>query len=67
MAFPTFTRIEIRHTTKADLVKAAWQLRTLAHDLEVVAGQNRSDEDTAILAHHRMRKTSAITRGNGNE
>ena len=59
---PGFARVEIRLTEKADLVSAATELRSLAGDLDMIAGQRRSDEEAVILAHHKIRSTSKRTR-----
>jgi hypothetical protein len=59
---PSFARVEIRLTEKADLASAATELRSLAGELDTIAGQKRSDEEAVILAHHKIRSTSKRTR-----
>lgn len=55
---PTFARVEIRIRNKRDLSMAGAELRTLAGELDFLAGTSDSEETAIILAHHRIRATS---------
>lgn len=60
---PTFARVEIRLASKDDLALAAAHLRTLAGELDFIAGSSDAEADALILAHHRIRATSKTLRG----
>jgi len=62
LTVPSFARVEIRLNRRRDLTAAAHELRTLASHLDQIAGENRSDEASVILAHHKIRSTSKRTR-----
>lgn len=55
---PTFARVEIKLGNKHDLLLASAELRSLAEELNFIAGASDSDDDALILAHHRIKSTS---------
>jgi hypothetical protein len=63
LAIPSFSRVEIRTRSKDDLLLAALELRTLAGELEFIAGQANGTETAIILAHHKIRTSSKKLRG----
>lgn len=63
MTIPTFSRVEIRHRDKNDLILAALELKQLAGDLEFIAGQRHENEAAAVLAHHKIKTASQKLRG----
>lgn len=60
---PTFARIEIALTSRQSLLLAANRLRSLAEELDFIAGSTDSEDDALILAHHRIRAISKELRG----
>lgn len=60
---PDFARIEIALASKKALLLAANRLRSLAEELEFIAGSRDSEDDALILAHHRIRAISKELRG----
>ena len=63
---PSFSRVEIRHGSRKDLLATARQLRALAARLEDVANTNSDDETATIIAHNRIREASQVLRGTSN-
>lgn len=63
LTVPSFSRVEIRIRDNADLLLAASELKTLAGELEGVAGQKHTDETATILAHHKIKAASKKLRG----
>lgn len=59
---PSFSRVEIRHRGKGDLILAASELKSLAGELETIAGQY-DDATAPILAHHKIKAVSQKLRG----
>jgi len=55
---PTFARVEIRIVKRTDLLSASAELRGLANELDFIAGSSDDDNDTLILAYHRIKSTS---------
>lgn len=55
---PTFARVEIKLGNKHDLLIASAELRSLAEELNFIAGTSDNEDDALILAHHRIRATS---------
>ncbi|MGX1353353.1 hypothetical protein AB7M49_006974 [Bradyrhizobium elkanii] len=60
---PDFARIEIRMTDKAGLKSAADHLRTLADDLDKLAGGALPDPTSNYLAWGTIKSTSKKLRG----
>lgn len=58
MADPTFSRIEIKLATKADLARARLELLELAADLRKIHDGEWTDDDALILSRHRIKQTS---------
>lgn len=63
MAVPTFSRIEIRHDTPADMGNAATDLRKLADDLQRIGASVKDQSLMRLAAHDAIRKTSQKLRG----
>lgn len=62
-AIPSFARVEIRIRNVRDLLAAGEELRKLASELERIGRSLQPDETSVILAHHKIRATSKILRG----
>jgi hypothetical protein len=62
-AVPSFSRVEITHGGKPDLIIAATELRLLAGELDFITSQKFTDEEAVILAHHKIKATSKKLRG----
>jgi len=63
MTLPSFTRIEVRMTDKADIAVASTRLRSLANRLARLAcDDDKTTDEALILAHHAMREASAELR-----
>lgn len=60
---PSFARVEMKLQNVRDILAAGEGLRALASELEKIARDLRSDEASAILAHHAVRATSKNLRG----
>lgn len=59
MADPAFSRIEIKLASRADLDRARREILDLAADLRTIINKpGQEDEDTLILARHRIKTTS---------
>lgn len=57
-ALPSFARVEMSLQSKADLVAAAVNLRSLAGELDDIAGTASTETDALVLAHHRIKGVS---------
>lgn len=63
---PGFSRVEITARGKADLEIAASALRLLANELDFIAANpNVGEDESLILAHHKIRRTSKKLRNGG--
>lgn len=60
---PSFSRVEIRTGGKADLRRAASELKHLAGELETLADKDHDEPTAVILAHHTIKATSQKLRG----
>lgn len=60
---PDFARVEIRMTNKAGLRTAAERLRTLAGELDNIAGGSLSDPTAKYLAWGSIKSASKKLRG----
>lgn len=63
MSVPSFSRIEIRHNTAADLAKTADDLVSLAHSLRKIGTSVKDETLMRLAAHDAIRQTSQKLRG----
>jgi len=62
---PSFSRVDISATGRADIIAAAMELRLLADQLDHIAGTAQTDEDAVVLSHHKIKATSKKLRAGG--
>lgn len=65
MSVPSFSRVEIRHDSAADLTNASRDLRALADELRRIASSVTDEKMMRMAAHHAIRETSQQLRGIG--
>lgn len=63
MTTPTFSRVEIRHDTHADLATASRDLRALSDELRRIASSVPDEKLMRLAAHSAIRETSSKLRG----
>lgn len=62
MTIPTFSRIEVRHDTSADLAAASASLMDLARELQRIASSVTEPRLMRLAAHDAIRDTSSRLR-----
>jgi hypothetical protein len=67
MTIPTFSRIEVRHDGKGDLMAASVALTDLAKELRRIAGSDLETRLMRLAAHDAIRDTSSRLRGTSPE
>ena len=64
MSVPSFSRIEIRHDTGADVLRAADSLRDLSRKMNNLHATIADDDLLRLAVHSAIRETSTKLRGN---
>lgn len=67
MSLPKFSRIEIRHDTPDEVIRAAASLRSLADRMTTIAADIADREIMQAAVHNEIRKTSGPLRGGATE
>lgn len=55
---PGIFRVEIKAEGPRDLLRATAELRKLADDIDMIAGQYNDDETVLVLSYHKVREAS---------